>query len=262
MSSSHSRWRLDGHKTLVTGGTKGIGRAIAEEFLALGAEVFIVARTGKDVFELINAWQAKGLKAEGLALDLTLAPSLEHLSTAVQNKWGKLDALVLNTGTNIRKATTEYSDADIEKIFQTNLFSAFELARLFKPLLSGSPNPSLTFIGSVAGERVVKTGAPYAMTKSALAQLSRYLSVEWSKDKIRVNTLQPWYIQTPLAEAVLQNPIYLSEVLARTPLGRIGTPEEVSAAAAFLAMPAASYITGEVISIDGGFMKYGFSFSG
>lgn len=113
-------------------------------------------------------------------------------------------------------------------------------------------------ISSVAGLRHVRTGSIYGMTKAAMVQLTRNLAVEWATDHIRVNVVAPWYIRTPLAETVLRNPDYLNSVLDHTPMRRVGEPEEVSAAVAFLCLPAASYITGQCLSVDGGFEVNGF----
>jgi Tropinone reductase 1 len=104
----------------------------------------------------------------------------------------------------------------------------------------------------------VRTGAAYGMAKAALHQLTRNLACEWAGDGIRVNSVAPWYIRTRRTSPLLADPDYLDEVLERTPLGRIGEPEEVAAAVAFLCLPAASYITGECIAVDGGFLRYGF----
>jgi Tropinone reductase 1 len=140
----------------------------------------------------------------------------------------------------------------------TNLTSAFHLSQLLYPALQQSAQGNIIFISSVSGLKHLRTGAIYAMTKAAMIQLTKNLAVEWAPDRIRVNALAPWYISTPLAEAVLQDEVYLQDVLARTPLGRVGEPAEVAAAAAFLCMPAASYITGQCLAIDGGFSVYGF----
>ena len=113
-------------------------------------------------------------------------------------------------------------------------------------------------IGSVSGEVHVRSGAPYGMSKAALHQMSRNLAVEWAEDGVRVNCVAPWYIRTRRTSGKLSDPDYLDEVLLRTPLGRIGEPEEVAAAVAFLCMPASSYITGECIAVYGGFLRYGF----
>src|SRR5437588_4987438 len=135
--------------------------------------------------------------------------------------------------------------------------SVFALCRLAYPLLRASSNASIINVVSVASFRNLGTGTPYAMTKAAVAHLTRGLASEWAKDGIRVNAVAPWYIRTPLAEPVLQDPARLEKILARTPAGRIGEPQEVAALAAFLCMPAAAYITGQCIAVDGGFSAAG-----
>ena len=104
----------------------------------------------------------------------------------------------------------------------------------------------------------MRTGSPYGMTKAALVQLAKNLAVEWAEDGIRVNTVAPWYINTPLARQVLKDPAYRDEVLARTPAGRIGEPEDIASVVAFLCMPGAAYVTGQCIAVDGGFTALGF----
>jgi Tropinone reductase 1 len=241
-------WSLQGKKALVTGGTKGIGLAITREFLELGAEVLVVARNTKSIQgKLKNS--ANLFTLEG---DLTDANVRKSLAQKIEENWGKLDVLVNNVGTNVRKKFVEYSEEEYRQLFETNLFSMMELTRLCYPMLKKSQGASVVNIASVAGTFDLQSGPPYGMTKAAIIQLTRHLTAEWSADNIRVNTISPWYIETPLTKSVLEQPDRLEKIIARTPMGRVGQPEEVSALACFLAMDKSSYITGQNIMVDGG----------
>jgi tropinone reductase I len=253
-----AKWTLNNKKALVTGGTKGIGLAIAEEFLALGAEVLVVARSVEQLEGIVRDWQQAGLAAHGVAGDMSQRADREHVMEVIAKQWGRLDILVNNVGTNLRKKALDYAEAEYDQLMETNLKSAFQLCQLAFPLLKAAGQGSILNISSVAGLNHVRTGVIYGMSKAAINQLTKNLAVEWAADGIRVNGIAPWYIQTPLAEAVLKNPGFLNDVLSRTPMARVGQPEEVAAAAAFLCMPHASYITGQTLAIDGGFSVYSF----
>jgi Tropinone reductase 1 len=152
----------------------------------------------------------------------------------------------------------DYTEDEWRGIFEINLFSAFELSRYAHPLLTRHAVSSIVNVGSVSGITAVRSGAPYGMTKAALQQLTRNLAVEWAEDGVRVNAVAPWYIRTRRTSGKLADADYYEEVIDRTPMRRIGEPEEVASAVAFLCLPAASYITGECIAVDGGFLRYGF----
>jgi Tropinone reductase 1 len=253
-----NNWSLEGKKALVTGGTRGIGKAIAEEFLKLGAEVLTVARNESELAERIARWKEKGWSANGISGDISTPRFRRHVVKKIDGWWGKLDILVNNVGTNIRKATLEYSEEEIDFLLNINLKSAYDLCRLAHPLLAAANRSSIVNIGSIAGLMHIRTGSPYGMSKAALVQLTKNLAVEWAKDGIRVNLVAPWYIRTPLVVHLLNNKNYFDSVLERTPMKRIGEPEEVAGIVAFLCMPLASYITGQCISVDGGFTVNGF----
>src|SRR5579859_3864616 len=241
-------WSLQNKKALVTGGTKGIGLAITKEFLELGAEVLVIARDTKGIQGRLknssNLYTMDG--------DLTEPGVRANLVAKITENWGRLDILVNNVGTNVRKKFTEYSEAEYRQLFETNLFGMTELTRLAFPLLKNSGHASVVNMASVAGTFDVQSGPPYGMTKAAVIQLTRHLAVEWAPFNIRVNSVSPWYIETPLTESVLAQPDRLEKILARTPMNRVGQPEEVAGIVTFLAMDKASYITGQNIMVDGG----------
>jgi len=231
-------WRLDGCTALVTGGTRGIGRAIVDELRDFGARVLAAARTpvAIDGVEVVTA-------------DVATAEGRARIVRAVD---GPLHVLVHNAGTNVRGPLVGYDDATIEHLLAVNLTAPILLSRDLHPQLVAAGGASVVHVGSVAGLVALPTGIAYAAAKAGLGQVARTLALEWARDRIRVNTVAPWYTRTPLVEPVLARPEALAAILARTPLGRIAEPHEVAAAVAFLALPAASYITGQCLAVDGG----------
>ena len=250
----NNRWSLDGKHALVTGGTKGIGKAIALELMNFGAKVCIVARSENEIQELTKEYK----NLVGIEADLSEEKDYSKIIDYVKEQYGKLDILINNVGVNIRKKTKDYSKDEYDKIVNTNLTSTFELSKLAYPLLKKSDAASIVNISSVAGQKHLRTGSVYGMTKAAMIQLTKNLACEWAEDNIRVNAIAPWYIKTPLAETVLKNPEYYDEVISRTPLKKVGEPEDVASLATFLCMPASNFTTGQCISIDGGFTVFGF----
>lgn len=252
-----NNWNLKGKKVLVTGGTKGIGKACALLMAEAGAEVMVVARDEVGIEKTTSEATKNGLFILGKAFDLAEPQVASRIIAHVQKTWGTLDILVNNAGMNIRKPTVDYTPNEYDRIMQVNLRSVFELCQMAYPLLKTSRG-CIVNMSSVSALTHISSGSIYGMTKAALTQLTRNLAVEWAKDGIRVNAIAPWYISTPLAAPVLDDPEKLRNILARTPMGRVGTPEEVAAAALFLSLPAASYITGQCLGVDGGFLVNGY----
>ena len=255
------RWTLDGQRALVTGASAGIGLAICRELLGLGAQVLMVAREATALerarVELEEEFPGPEDAVLALPADVTDEEQRnEILDWAVE--LGGLHLLVNNAGGNVTRPVLDYGEDQWRGIFEVNLFSAFELCRGAYPLLAKHASSAIVNVGSVSGITHVRSGAPYGMSKAALHQMTRNLAVEWAEDGVRVNAVAPWYIRTRRTSGKLADPDYLDEVLLRTPMGRIGEPEEVASAVAFLCLPASSYVTGECIAVDGGFLRYGF----
>jgi len=255
------RWTLGGRTALVTGGTRGIGRAVVDEFLALGARVYFAARDGEQVGKVEAECRERGLPARGIVADLASAGGRDEIIRAVESRNDRIALLVNNVGTNVRKPAASYTDAEVDAVFRTNLDSAFHMSRLCLGHLRETGG-TIVNVASVAGLTHLCSGAPYAMTKAAMVQMTRNLAVEWASFGIRVNAVAPWYIDTPLARQVLEDEAFREAVLARTPMGRIGKPEEVAGVIAFLCMPAAGYVTGQCLAVDGGFTVNGLQVAG
>ena len=257
---ANDRWRLDGKLALVTGASAGIGFATARELVSLGADVLL---NGRDLNSLENARDE--ILEEFPLRDVQIFPAdvsrdeeRRDLIDWVEDFDEGLHILINNAGGNKSMPATDYSDEEWRHLFELNTFSAFEISRFCHPLLVKHAATSVVNVGSVSGVTHVRTGAVYGMTKAAMHQMTRNLAVEWAEDGIRVNSVAPWYIRTRRTSEKLADPEYLDDVLLRTPMGRVGEPEEVAAAIAFLCMPASSYITGECVAVDGGFLRYGF----
>ncbi|KAG9448746.1 hypothetical protein H6P81_008711 [Aristolochia fimbriata] len=253
MEQVKKRWSLEGKTALVTGGSRGIGRAIVEELARLGASVYTCARGETELNRSLSAWKVMGLRVDGSVCDVSSSSCRKKLMEDVSSLFqGKLDILINNAAIVIPKPAEEVSAVDYAAIMSTNFESGFHLCQLARPLLKASGQGSIVFISSVAGSVGVINCAAYGATKGAMNQLTKNLACEWSKDNIRTNSVAPGFTKTEMAAGFFADEEILRAAIARTPLRRMAEPEEICSVVAFLCMEAASYITGQVIVVDGG----------
>ncbi|PON78313.1 Short-chain dehydrogenase/reductase [Parasponia andersonii] len=257
MASREQKWSLQGMTALVTGGTRGIGYAAVEELAGFGAAVYTCSRNEAQLNERLSEWEKKGFRVYGSVCDLVSEEDRKELINKVSSVFnGKLNILVNNVGTNIWKPTLESTAVDFSFLIKINLESAHHMCQLAHPLLKASGG-SIVFISSIAGLISLNTGSIYAMAKAGVNQLTKYLACEWAKDNIRSNCVVPWVTRTPLIEHFLSNENFMEAAISRTPIGRIAEPNDVASLVAFLCLPAASYINGQIICVDGGFSVNG-----
>ncbi|MBS7541214.1 SDR family NAD(P)-dependent oxidoreductase [Ancylobacter lacus] len=249
MSAAAPPFRLDGRRVLVTGAGRGIGLAIARACAASGAEVTLCARSADEIGAAAEALRGEGLKAEALPADVTDVAGFAALIAALP----AFDAFVNNAGTNRPKPLADVTVEDYDAVLGLNLRSAIFAAKAVTArMIEAGRGGSVINMSSQMGHVGAASRTLYCASKWGLEGFTRALAVELAPHRIRVNTICPTFVETPMTEPYFRDPAFRAEVLGKIPLGRVGRVEEVAAAAVFLASEAAALMTGSALMLDGG----------
>jgi dehydrogenase/reductase SDR family protein 4 len=244
---------LTGQVAVVTGSTKGIGRAIAEEMARAGAKVVISSRKADACEEVAAAIVKEGHEAIPIPCHIGRRADCEALIAKTREKWGKIDTLVCNAAINpYYGPMTGLADEVFSKVMETNVRSNLWLANLVRPEMAARRDGTIIIVSSIGGLKGTEILGIYAISKAADMQLARNLAVEWGPDNIRVNCIAPGLVRTDFARALWEDPVLRKGSEDRTALKRLGDPEDISGAAVFLASRSGRWITGQTIAIDGG----------
>ena len=251
-------FRLDGKVALVTGASRGLGRAMAVGLAGAGADVALVGRDRSTLEPVAHEIERDlGRQALPVQLDVAEVEAIPAAVAQVMERFGRIDIVINNAGMNIRKATLDYTPAEWDAVLDTNLKGAFFLTQEVGRHMIEAGRGKILNIGSMTAFLGIPTVPAYTVTKAALQQLTRLLAVEWAEHNIQVNAIAPGWISTDLTAPLKTNPDLQPRyrwVLSRTPAGRFGEPEELVGAAVFLCSPAADFITGQILAVDGGLL--------
>ena len=246
---------LKGRVALVTGASGGLGRQFALTLSGAGASVVLTARRKPKLEQLSQEIESNGAKAVPVVMDVTNADSIRDGFVAAERAFGTVTILVNNSGIASATPALEIDEADWNRTMDTNLKGAWLVAQeAARQMVTAETHGSIINIASILAFRVAKDLAPYAASKAALLQLTRSLSLEWARHKIRVNAIAPGYIITDMNREFFQR-AESADVIKRIPQRRVGTPEDLDGALLLLASDASSYMTGSTIVVDGGHLQ-------
>ncbi len=246
-------FRLDGQVAVVTGSSKGIGRSIAETMAALGASVVISSRKKEPCEAVAAAIRDAGGEAVAIPCNVSRKPEVQGLIARTLEQFGRIDTMVANAAVNPHYGPlTTLEDSHFDKIMEANVKANVWFANLVLPGMAERGGGTMILISSIGGLYGSGEIGAYCVSKAADMSLARNLAVEWGPRNVRVNCIAPGLIKTDMARALWEDRVHFEKRMERTPLRRIGRPDEIGPVAAFLASPAASYITGQTIVADGG----------
>lgn len=250
-------FRLDGKTAIVIGGTSGIGRTLALGLAQAGADVVATGRRDELARSAADEIRALGKKSLAIATDVGRRSSIEAMHAAVCAEFGHVDILLNAAGTTRRTPSIEVSENEWNEIFDTNLLGTLRACQVFGRKMIERKAGRIINIASISSGRGFFEVAAYAASKAAVVSLTKTLAVEWAKHGVCVNAIAPGVFPTDLNRALLDGTPRGKEFLVRTPMGRFGRLEELIGAAVYLASDSATFVTGHVLAVDGGFLASG-----
>jgi NAD(P)-dependent dehydrogenase (short-subunit alcohol dehydrogenase family) len=244
---------LTGRVALITGSSRGIGRAIAERMAEAGAKVVVSSRKLDACEEVVTAIKKAGGEATAIACNISYKEELATLVSRTREKYGKIDILVCNAAVNPHFGPTqEIPDSAFQKVLDCNIRSNHWLCQLAIPEMAERKDGAVLIVSSIGGLKGSMSLGTYGLSKAADMALARNLAVEWGPKNVRVNCIAPGLVRTDFAKALWENPQIYEQTVTRYPLRRIGEPDEIAGTAIFLASQAGSFVTGQTIVVDGG----------
>jgi len=243
---------LSGRIALVTGSSKGIGRALALGLAQHGATVVVNGRSREAVDEVAAALKSQGFTAHASVFDVTDAKSVNAAVEAIERDIGPIEILINNAGMQFRSQLEDFPDDKWEELLRTNVSSVFYTGKAVARHMIKRGHGKIINIASVQSELARPSIAPYTATKGAVRNLTRGMATDWTKYGLQVNAIAPGYFKTPLNKALVENPEFSAWLEKRTPAGRWGNVEELVGAAVFLAGDGSSFVSGQVLFVDGG----------
>ena len=249
------QFSLAGKVAVVTGSSRGIGRAIAEGLASAGAAVTVNGRNPEATQTVADAITAAGGKSLAVSSDVSKAADIDRLIHTTVTTFGRLDILVNNAGISpYYKPAETVTEAEWDEIMAVNLKGVFLCCQAAGRVLIPQKSGRIINISSIGGQVALPRLIAYCAAKGAIDQLTRVLAVEWAPHHILVNAISPGYVETDLTKEVSSNPTRRDALIRQVPLGRLGKPQEIVGAAIYLASDAASYVTGQMLDIDGGWL--------